>query len=122
MTNPHLHESEASFTTAVVECAQMFGFLVHHDRPGRLADGRWRSHIQGDVGFPDILALGYGRMVIAELKVGRNPASKAQESWLWHFGQLSETFWHVECHLWKPVDWPEIEACFKRRGGPRCLP
>lgn len=120
MTSLH-HESEAGFCTAVIDCARTFGWLVHHDRPARTAHG-WRTAIEGDAGFPDCLFLGYGRLIVAELKVGRNLPTQSQSAWLWHFGQLSETFWHVECHLWKPENWDEIEACFKRRGGPRCLP
>lgn len=119
MTNLH-RETESGFTTAVIECAQMHGFLVHHDRPARIKghDGEdtWRTAIQGDKGFPDILAIGHGRLVVAELKVGRNATSAAQDAWLWQFGKLASLAWHVECHLWRPENWDEIEETFKRRG------
>lgn len=118
MTVPIKIETEAGFTDAVVELAQTFGFLVHHDRPARTNQG-WRTAIQGDPGFPDIVAVGYGRLIVAELKVGRNVPSSAQQAWLWRWGALAELCPTVEVHLWRPEDWPEIAETFKRRGGAR---
>lgn len=111
-------ETEQGFTDAVVECAQMYGWLVHHDRPARTVHG-WRTAIEGDPGFPDIVAVGYGRLVVAELKVGRNKTSNHQEAWLWRFKAVSELFDLVEVHLWKPDDWDEIKETFERRSNPR---
>ena len=44
--------TEAECQTAIIEAAHMFGYRVHHQRPARLADGRIRTTIQGDKGWP----------------------------------------------------------------------
>lgn len=110
------HMKESDFCTDVVNLAKLHGFMVHHDLPARTNRGGWHTALQGDAGFPDILALGYGRLIVAELKVGYNQPTEMQSAWLWRFGQLSEDKWHMEAHVWKPSDWDEIEKCFKRKG------
>jgi hypothetical protein len=53
--------SEASFLSAVVDYARLKGWRVHHQRPA-YERGRYRSAIQGDSGFPDLVLARRGRI------------------------------------------------------------
>lgn len=74
----------------------------------------WRCYftwmpIHSPSGFPDLLMLRGERMVIAELKSQEGRLTDAQWEWLEHFRCLP---W-AEVFLWRPGDWPEIEAVLK---------
>lgn len=100
-------ESEAVFTTRVIDLATANGWLAMHPLPGRYADG-YRTGTQGHTGYPDITATKGGRLVLAELKVkGRKP-SPEQRRWLDELATVPG----VVVRLWTPADWPEIEATF----------
>lgn len=103
---PQAHETEAGFTRAVIELAKLYGWLVNHQLPLRTLRG-WATGTQGDAGFPDIVAAklidGVPRVVFAELKTDRGRLSAAQERWVRELG----------ARVWRPADWPEIEATFK---------
>lgn len=101
-------ETEAGFTTAVVNLAKLYGWLVYHALPLRTARG-WATGTQGDPGLPDIVATKGGRVVFAELKVGRNPTTEAQDAWLSRLAAVPA----AEVFVWRPADWPAIEATFK---------
>ncbi|MFW6030974.1 MAG: hypothetical protein ACOC9T_00155 [Myxococcota bacterium] len=73
--------SERQLQDALVEQLWVRGFLVHHCRPARTDQG-WRTPIQGDVGFPDIMAVGRGLLLVLELKSERGRLTHAQEVWL----------------------------------------
>ena len=67
---PPLFANEAQFTNAVVNLARSCGWLVYHARPAVVRSGKWATHMQGDTGFPDIVAVHpSGRLVFAELKI-----------------------------------------------------
>ena len=90
--------TEKELTAAVIEMAQRFGWLVHHDRPARFRDGSYATHILGDKGFPD-LVLARGETVwFVELKVGRNKPTETQERWL-------DTLPFSD--VWTEKDWPD---------------
>ena len=96
--------TEAEFTAQVLEYARLRGWRTIHLRPARTARG-WRTAVQGDgAGFPDVLALRGGRVVVAELKVARNVATEAQEAWLAAWREAG-----AEVFLWTPDAWAEIE-------------
>jgi hypothetical protein len=57
-------------------------------------------------GFPDLVMARKGRLVFAELKVGRNKPSELQKRWLWELGEVDG----VGVYLWTPDDWDEIEG------------
>lgn len=95
--------SEAEFTTQVVQLAQLMGWKVVHFRAAKTGKG-WRTAMQGDPGFPDIIAARFGRVVAAELKVGSNKPTPLQREWLSHWGQ--------DAYVWYPTDWRQIEHIF----------
>ena len=43
---------ESDLQAAVIDLAHSLGYLVHHDRPAKTANG-WRTAITGTPGFPD---------------------------------------------------------------------
>lgn len=93
--------SETEFQDALIEAAQYAGWLVHHDRPARTADGKWRTAIQGDPGFPDLLLVHKrtGYVIAAELKSAKGTTDADQERWLARFDAAG-----IETHLWRPAD------------------
>ena len=104
--------TEAAFQQQVIDLAQLSGWLVHAERPARMADGRWRTPIQGMAGFPD-LVLVRERVLFVELKSERGKLSPEQEQWLAVLRTAG-----ADARLWRPSDWPEIEATLMRCDSP----
>lgn len=101
--------TEREFTSAVIELARLFGWRVAHFRPAQTARG-WRTPVQGDgIGFPD-LTLVRERLILAELKTKRGKLSEKQTEWLDALRAAG-----VECHVWRPADWDEIERRLRAR-------
>src|ERR1700722_11188346 len=102
--------TEAAFTKMVLELAALRGWLCYHCRPAMTAKG-WRTPIQGkgSAGFPDcIFTRGPGhsiRMIVAELKVGKNKPTPEQYAWLASFDGLDG----CRVYVWTPDHWDEIE-------------
>ena len=95
--------SEADLLNAVIELAHWRGWMVHHDRPARTAQG-WRTAVQGDVGFPDLVLVRGSSLVFAELKSEKGKLTAAQEKW------IAELRLHGSLvYVWKPSDWDTIE-------------
>jgi len=92
--------SEDEFTDQVIELFQLYGWKVVHFDRARKKNGGWRTPIRGDPGSPDILAARCGKVIHAELKVGRNKPTEDQEQWLHHLGEGA--------YLWYPCDWETI--------------
>jgi len=104
--------SEAEFTTLVIQMAKTFGWLVHHQRPGRMADGRWRSSIQGHKGFPD-LVLAHPqkyKLYFVELKSETGKLSTEQEYWRDAICVSLPYHWAI----WRPSDIDTIEEVLRR--------
>ena len=99
-------ETEAQLQERVVDLARACGWLVHHARPGRTAEG-WRTPIQGHAGFPDLVLVGRGRLLFIELKSERGKVRAEQTAWL---NALSV---HAEVNVWTPSMWPQIEQVLK---------
>uniref|UniRef100_A0A6H1ZEW9 Putative VRR-NUC domain-containing protein n=1 Tax=viral metagenome TaxID=1070528 RepID=A0A6H1ZEW9_9ZZZZ len=74
---------EADFQNIVVQLAKTLGFMVHAERPARTKDG-WRTPIQGDAGFPDVVLAHpvTGNIIILELKSAEGRVSLAQQAWI----------------------------------------
>lgn len=98
--------TEKEFTKAVIEMAQLFGWLCAHFRPAMTQKGAWVTAMMGDTGFPDLVLAHSSRgTLFAELKVGSNKPSKAQQAWLHALAESGQ-----EAHLWYPRDFADIEA------------
>jgi len=86
--------TEKAFMGQVIQLARLMGWLVYHTHDSR----------RSVAGFPDLLLIRRGEMLVAELKVGKNEASEEQLRWLNAFRGAN-----VREFLWYPSDWDEIE-------------
>ena len=91
---------EKDFLQAVREYARLMGWTDYHT---------WHS-LHSPAGFPDLVLVRPPRIVFAELKVGRNRPTPAQQEWL----NLLKGCPAVEVYLWTPEDWNEIERVLRR--------
>jgi hypothetical protein len=97
--------TEAQLKNWVIELAQRFGWLVHHDLPAQYGNGRWATPVQGFAGFPDlVLAHPSGQLLFAELKSDKGKTSTRQDTWL---GILSLA--GIENYIWRPKDCEYIQ-------------
>jgi hypothetical protein len=80
--------SEAELQSAVIEMAQLFGWLCHHGRASQSKSGRWSTAVQGDVGFPDLVLARAGEVLFIELKSANNRLTQPQECWQAALGAL----------------------------------
>jgi hypothetical protein len=89
--------TEDDLLSAVLDLCKVYGWRTLHIRPARTDKG-WRSPVQGDgKGFPDLLLLKNGRVILAELKDARGKVSDDQWKWLDEGMDLSR--------VWRPADW-----------------
>lgn len=106
--------SEESLQSAVIDLAQLRGWKVAHFAPARTEKG-WRTPVRADgKGFPDLVLVKGRRLIFAELKSQKGRVSPEQAAWL---DALSGDaflapgeYRDVEVKVWRPADWPEIEA------------
>lgn len=88
-------EREADFQAAVVELAQLTGWLVYHCNDARRSTPGW----------PDLALCRPPRLLLVELKTTRGRLRPEQRVWL---AALTECT-GVEVAVWRPADWPMIE-------------
>lgn len=69
----------------------------------------WDSR-KSPAGFPDIILVRDGRMIVAELKREGEQPSPEQYFWLLEFTKVPG----VEVYLWDPTDWDELEAVIRK--------
>lgn len=96
--------SEAEFTHMVIELARLRGWLVAHFRPAKTSKG-WRTAVSGDgAGFPDLILVRGSKVLVAELKVGKNKVAINQGAWLHSFERAG-----IPAYVWRETDWQRIE-------------
>lgn len=91
--------TEEDLLSAVIELARFAGYKVCHFRPARTGRG-WRTAIQGDKGFPDLVIAGRGRCIIVETKDENEDVRPDQWEWIWALFEAGE-----EVYVWRPEDW-----------------
>lgn len=97
--------TEAEFLRQVLQYARLHSWMSAHFRPGMTRKGRWVTAVSGDgVGFPDLLLVKPPKLIVAELKVGKNQVTTEQRAWLYAFREAG-----ILAFVWRPSDWPEIE-------------
>lgn len=87
--------SEAEFQRQVVQLAALLGYRVFHTYDSRKSTG---------AGFPDLVLVGRGRVLFAELKRRGGKTTPRQDDWL---AALREA--GGRAFLWTPDDWDEIQ-------------
>lgn len=93
-------QSEREFADAVVETAQLLGWMVKRDPV-------WRP-TSASPGFPDLVLCNGRRIIFAELKAKTGKLTKDQRLWLALLNAAG-----ADTRTWRPADWPEIEAVLK---------
>ena len=88
------HISEKDWQRTVIDAAQLYGWLVQHDRDARKSTG---------AGFPD-LVLVRERVLFVELKTEKGRLSPRQKTWRERLCGAG-----AEYRLWRPSDWDEVE-------------
>ena len=96
---------EAEFQDKVVAFCQWLHLLVYHV-------GRSDKALVTSKGFPDLVISGPFGTVFAELKSETGKPSVEQTVWM---ASLSRSCEHV--YLWRPSDWPQIEAVLRKVAG-----
>ena len=93
--------TEDDFQSRIIETAQLHGWRVAHFRAARTSRG-WRTPVQGDAGFPDLVLARRGALIVAELKSDTGRVAPDQRAWLDQLGGHGR--------LWWPRDWPAVLA------------
>jgi len=96
--------TEADYQQRVLDTAVLLGWHVAHFRPARTARG-WRTPMQGQPGFPDLVLARGGTVILAELKTDRGQPKPDQLAWLDALGEHGR--------LWRPRDWTDVLAELK---------
>lgn len=73
--------TEEECEDAIVAAATALGYYVHAERRSRSSKG-WRTAIKGMAGWPDLVIVGHGRIIVRELKRKPNRPSPEQMLWL----------------------------------------
>lgn len=97
-------QTEEDFVNWIVEYAGLHGWLVHHDRPARTKDGHWRTPIQGDAGFPDLVLARLDRPThFWEAKAEHGRVMPDQKAWLIGIGAPRHEVMRPSCSgIWWP--------------------
>lgn len=101
--------SEEEFLGQIIELAHLYQWRVHHVRPAWTNKG-WRTPIQGDVGFPDLVLARSPRVIIAEVKSEKGRLTPEEREWLTEV----DTCVGVESYLWRPRMWDDIVGILRR--------
>jgi hypothetical protein len=103
--------SERDFMAQVTQLALIRGWSWLHIRPGMTRDS-WRTPISGPLGrgWPDLFLVRVAdrRQLAVELKRDGNKATDEQVAVLAILEGAG-----VECHIWRPTDWPMIERILR---------
>lgn len=95
--------SERDMQQAVMDACRLGGWNAYH-----VFDAR-----RSPEGFPDVLAIRGGEMLVWELKTARGRTTPAQASWLrsWQvFGEAHGLGAYLEARVVRPCDMPEALA------------
>ncbi len=102
--------TEAEFQRAVMDMARFLGWQrIIHFRPAMTKHG-WRTALEGDAGFPDLLLIRGATLLVAELKAGTRKPSPEQAAWLEAFSKVPG----CRAVVWTTRDpWNEIEDALR---------
>lgn len=91
--------TETPFVGRIIDLAKRTGWLVTHFRPARTRRG-YRTPLQGDKGFCDLVLARDGVVLIRECKTDRGSLTREQRAWLAELGDLAA--------VWRPRDWDTV--------------
>ena len=84
---------------AVIQAAEILGWRYYHTHNSKRSPS----------GFPDLVLVRRGRIIFAELKVGSNVPTPAQQEWIEDLDECEG----VDVYVWTPDDWPEIKRALR---------
>jgi hypothetical protein len=106
--------SEAEWQSRVIDYAKLRGWLVHHTRPARTEKG-WRTALEGDAGFPDLVLARRGQVLFVELKKDGESLRANQRDWLnalmgprLVFEKDLDDGRHA-IYVWRPAQWDLVQ-------------
>lgn len=104
--------TEQQFTNELLKWLKAYKWRSFHVRNSGFGGN---TYVQGERGFPDVLAIRPPRILVAELKVGKAGTLKGdptpdQVAWLEAFQhvQISWKWQPIETYVWRPENWSEI--------------
>lgn len=90
---------EKQWLATVIDIAHTYGWMCYHTHDSR----------HSEPGFPDLLMLGHGRIVFAELKVeeisGKGKVTHYQEVWINGLRAAGQ-----DVYVWRPSDVDQVHA------------
>lgn len=92
--------SETAFQDMIIQFAKWRGWHVVHFRPAQTGKG-YRTPLQGDPGFPDLVLARDGATLFYELKRETGEPTTAQISWVSAIGG--------KARIYRPRDWQTIQ-------------
>lgn len=100
--------AEADFQRTVVDLAALFGWEAMHVRRSVVRGQRWATATSVP-GWPDLTLWRPGELLFAELKADRGRVTDDQQRVLDSLAAAGQ-----EVHVWRPRDWPALEARLRR--------
>lgn len=87
----------------VIKLAKYLGWLVYHTHDSR----------RSEPGFPDLIMIRNGQLVVAELKSAKGKLTHEQKAWLMEYEQVKD----CQTFVWNPDSWHngEIEEVLGAR-------
>lgn len=95
-----LRETEAQFQAKVIQWARLNGWMHYHTHDSR----------RSPEGFPDLVLVRPPEIVYVELKSEKGKLTTRQQVWIGALEACGQ-----ETFVWRPSDWPFVEARLRRR-------
>lgn len=105
-----LRATEDEWKATVVAALRLSGWRFIHFRPAQDRRGRWSTPLEGDLGFPDVVAVRDGWILALELKTERGRVSDDQRAWLNDLAKVP----NVVAAIVRPSAWRWLERALKR--------
>jgi hypothetical protein len=101
--------SEKELQDNVIDLAHALGYLVHAERPAMNLNHEWRTPIQGDKGFPDLVLVSRKQksIIFAELKSEKGKLFNEQAEWRIALMDsiIPNSNYKITYYEWRPSDW-----------------
>lgn len=89
---------EAQVQQAIVDDARLLGYLVYHTYDSR----------RSEPGFPDLWIVGYGHLLVLELKTARGKVTDAQQRWIRNLVAAG-----IDARIYRTTEWRTLELHYE---------
>ena len=99
---------EVDWQKTVTACMDTFGWTWNHTR--RSIGGKGKGWVTATTlkGWPDLVAWRGPRLLFVELKTDSGRLTNDQQVVLVELQEVARANPHVEVHVWRPKDWPQV--------------